>query len=221
MLNSEGKRISYAPADIAAVLQGVGSFVGALAVAYAAVRASMTYDDWRKQKLAERKIEQAERILTAAYNARRALDVVRSPFMSARELHAAEAHLETQGGWATSSRKEELITAQAHFNRLNSVLNERRAVEECLPMARALFGERVEAALETLNRQFYLVSVAAKTLSSGENDREVERSMREDLSSVSLRDKPNKMNLLIQEQVKLIEDACLPVLRFDVRKDSL
>jgi len=219
VFNYEGKRMSYGPADIGAVLQGVGSLAGAFAIAYAAVLASNTFDGWRKQKLSERRIEQAERILTAAYKARRALGYVRSPLMEGHELSAAEAHLEKQDFWATvdANRKPKLISAQGYYNRLNSVLDERRAVEECLPMARALFGEQVEQALELLNRQFRMVQIAIDANSWEGNDREFARSVREDLTSSSGSDRPNKMNVLIEEQVKLIEDALVPVLRLETK----
>lgn len=202
---------------LGAVLSGAGTVIGALAVIGAAWFASNTFDEWRKQKLSERRIEQAERILTAAYKARRALGYVRSPLMEAHELSAAEAHLEKQEFWATAdtTRKQRLVSAQGHYNRLNAVLDERRAVEECLPMARALFGEQVEKALELLNRQFHMVQIAVDANSWDGNDREFARSLREDLSSSSGTDRPNKMNVLIEEQVKLIEDMLVPVLRLE------
>lgn len=134
----------FGPADIGAVLQGVGALAQAFAIGFAAWLASDTYKGWRTQKLSERRMEQAERILTAAYNARRALGYVRSPLMEAHELSAAEAHLEKQVSWATvdANRKSRLVSAQGYYNRLNAVLEERRAVEDCLPMARALLGSK-------------------------------------------------------------------------------
>jgi hypothetical protein len=202
---------------LGAVLSGTGTVIGALAVICAAVFASNTFDGWRRQKLSERHIEQAERILTAAYKARRALGYVRSPMLLAHELHTAKEHLEKQDGWASSSRNQKLITAQAYYNRLNAVLDERRAVEECLPMARALFGEQVEKAMELLNRQFHMVKIAVDSNSDDGNDRNFARTIREELSSSSGSDPPNKMNVLIEEQVKLIEDTLVPVLRLDAK----
>lgn len=209
----------FGPAEIGAVLQGVGALAQAFAIGFAAWVASDTYKGWRKQKLSERRIEQAERILTAAYNARRALGYVRSPLMEAHELSAAEAHLEKQVSWATvnANRKQRLVSAQGYYNRLNAVLEERQAVEECLPMARALFGEQVEKALELLNRQFRMVRIAVESNSREGNDREFSRSLREDICSYSGSDRPNKMNVIIEAQVKQIEDALLPVLRLETR----
>lgn len=199
------------------VLSGVGTVIGALAVIGAAWFASNTFESWRKQTLSQRRIEQAERILTAAYKARRALGYVRSPLMEGHELSTAEAHLEKQDFWATTdpNRKNRLVSAQGHYNRLSAVMDERRALEECLPMARALFGEQVEKALELLNRQFHMVQIAVDSNSWDGNDKEFARSLREDLSSAAGTDKPNKMNVLIEEQVKLIEDKLVPVLRLE------
>lgn len=207
--------MAFGPADIGAVLQGVGSLAQAAAIGFAAWLASNTYQSWRRQKLSERRIEQAERILTAAYKARRGLEYVRNPLMLAHELNAAEKHLETLDFWATADRKQSLITKQAYFNRLNAVMDERRAVEECLPMARALFGESIEKALETLNRQFHIVSVAADMSGDSDNDRDFSRKLRSDLSSVSGTKVPNEMNEIIAAQVKLIEDTLVPVLRLE------
>lgn len=82
-------------------------------------------------------------------------------------------------------------------------------------MARALFGDQVEMALETLNRQFHMVRIAADSNSRAVNDREFQRSIRADLSSASNGDLPNKMNDLIAAQVKIIESICVPVLRLE------
>lgn len=207
----------YGPAEFGSVLQGIGTLAGACAVAYAAWTASNTFDGWRRQKLSERRIEQAERILTAAYKARRALGYVRNPLMLAHELHAAREYLAKRDDWAGTDRKESLVTAQAYYNRLSAVREERQAVEECLPMARALFGEKVEAALEVLNRQFHMVSIAVEMNSMEGNDRNFSRELRGDLSSSAGTNRPNEMNVLIEEQVKLIEGECVPVLRLGAK----
>ena len=160
---------------------------------------------------------QAERILTAAYKARRALNYVRSPWMYRHEKTTAEELLEKQHGWTTSSKKQNLITVQAYYNRLDAVHEERQAVEECLPMARALFGEQVEKALDTLYQQFQLLSNAAEMSEIDEHYKELARKVREDLSTASGNARPNKMNVLIEEQVNLIENQLSPILRLEAK----
>ncbi|GGB57933.1 hypothetical protein GCM10010833_10890 [Blastomonas aquatica] len=69
--------ISLAGIDWAAtgtMIQGVGTLGGAIAV-YAAAKLGLAA--WKHQKLAERNRDQAEVILHAAYNARRALTYLR------------------------------------------------------------------------------------------------------------------------------------------------
>lgn len=81
------------------MLSGIGTVVGALAVIVAAVIGSRTFDNWKRQKLAERHIEQAERILTATYKVRRGLSHVRSRMMWAHETAAAEEQLKASDEW--------------------------------------------------------------------------------------------------------------------------
>jgi hypothetical protein len=204
-------------AEFGSILEGVGSLAGAFAVCYAARLASDTFEGWRKQKISERRIDQAERILTAAYKARRALGYVRSPLMLDHELKVAEEHLEKQDFWAsvTDAEKQRIILSQGYYNRMNTVLDERRAVEECLPMACALFGEEVEIALQTLNTQFHNVQISAEANRFEGNDRDFAESIREDLYSYNSNKKPNKMDGIVAEQVKVIEVACIPVLSIE------
>lgn len=211
--------MSFGPSDIGTVLQGVGALAQAFAIGFAAWMASNTYQSWRQQKLSERRIEQAERILTATYKARRALEYVRSPLMTSHELGSAEDDLKSLEGWdhATEERKKTLTSAQGYFNRLKNVREERVALEDCLAMARALFGPEIEQAIETLGRQFHHVQISAESTTWGppDPDGEDRRGVWRELSSASTKRHPNKMNELIAEQVKLIEDTLVPVLRLE------
>ena len=84
-----------------AMLQGWGTLIGAVAVFWAAKKGADTFDSWKRQKVAERKLEQAERILMATYKARRALSFVRGIMMDGRELDAAEEKLKVDFGLVT------------------------------------------------------------------------------------------------------------------------
>jgi hypothetical protein len=85
--------------------------------------------------------------------------------MSGSELAAAEKKLDTdQPTWRNSTfeRKQgRLITAQAYYMRANRLLDEQTKLADCLPMARALFGEELEKAIETLHHQFRIVLIYA------------------------------------------------------------
>lgn len=210
-------------ATTGAMLQGIGTLVGALAVIGAAIIGSRTFKNWKRQKLAERHIEQAERILTATYKVRRQLSYVRSPAMWGHEIEAAEEQLKKSGEWektAPASERKSLATAQAYYNRLNATRDDQRALEECQPMARAFFGEGLEKALEKLNHQFWSVKVYVdanhtdKTGADAEFRREIESHIWEGYPSTE----ENEVDQIIAAQVKLIEAICVPVLRMESAK---
>lgn len=198
------------------VLLGVGTVVGALAVIVAAVLASNTFDSWRKQTLSQRRIEQAERILTATYKVRRGLSHVRNPMLWGYEIQHAEDYLKQKDELPSDDiEKRKLATAQVYFTRLNEVLDDRKSLEECQPMARALFGEGLELAMDSLNRQFQVVNAAVQAQYRFEEN--TDRKFRERIEATLWSGYPpsgeNKLDREIAEQVATIEKSCVPVLR--------
>lgn len=203
------------------MLQGIGTIGGALAVLAAAWFGASTFERWRQQKLSERRIEQAERILTATYKVRRQLSYVRSPAMWKNEEDAAEAKLKENGQWDEAggdNERKKMTTAQAYYTRIFNAKDDRQALDECLPMARALFGEELEQALDKLNRQFWTVQVAVDAIM---RDRQgLDRPFRQKMDRVVWEeyagdDEVNEVDQTIAEQVKTIEDICVPVLRLE------
>jgi hypothetical protein len=181
---------------------------------------SNTFNRWRQQRLSERRIEQAERILTATYKVRRGLSYVRSPAMWSHELDAAEAALKERGEWDKifdKSEQKSTATAQAYYNRLNATKDDQRALEECQPMARALFGEDLEKAIETLNRQFWTVQVYVDANHRDKQgaDKEFRRQIESTIWEGYPSKKENEVDQTIETQVKVIEGVCVPVLRLE------
>jgi hypothetical protein len=201
-----------------AMLSGIGAVIGALAVIGAAFIGSRTFKNWKRQKLAERHIEQAERILTATYKARRGLSRVRNPAMFGHEIDAAEEQLKASGAWdkaLAERQRKSLSTAQAYYNRLNATRDDQLALEECQPMARAFFGEELEKALEKLNHQFWTVKVYVdanhhdKSGADADFRRKIESTIWGGYPSAE----ENEVDQTIAAQVKLIQDTLVPVLR--------
>ena len=200
------------------VLSGAGAIVGAVAVIAAAWFGASTFNSWRTQTLSARRIEQAERILTATYKVRRGLSYVRQPIMWASDLLAAEDYLKENGQLPSDDqRKQKLTSAQVYFTRLNTTLDDRRALDECLPMARALFGEPLELALDSLNRQFQIVNASAEAQYRFEEN--TDRTHRDKVEATLWAGYPspeqNEMDRTIASLVKGIEDICVPVLRLE------
>jgi len=199
------------------MLQGIGTLVGAAAVLIAAWLGATTFESWRKQKVGERKLFQAERILEATYKARRALRYVRGIMMWAHELTAAESTLNDDPHWQAQidAKQKRLVTAQAYFNRINRTKEEREALDQCLPMARALFGEELEQAIESLNHQFWIVQVDVESyIDDDGSDPDFTRKIRRGMYEIKPPEgEVNEVTEAIEKSVETIEKHCLPVLR--------
>lgn len=162
----------------------------------------------------------AERILTATHKGRTALAYVRSPMMWGHELSAAEEKLKEDKQWEmqTEGRQKRLTTAQAYFTRLNRTKDEQIALDECLPMARALFSEKLEKAIEKLRHQFWIVQVDVESYIDDEHgtDAEFTKKIRRGMYDVSpMNGEANEVSDAIAESVGIIEKACEPALRLD------
>ncbi len=203
--------------DTGAMLQGWAAFAGAAAITWAAKKGSDTFGAWKQQKVAERKSAQAEQILTATYNARRALGRVRSPWMHGFELTEAECKLkEDAAQWDMQSkdRQKRLTTLQAYYHRLDRVKEEREVLEQCLAMARALFGEEVEQSIERLLHQFRIVQVDAESYADDDgSDQDFTKKIRRGMQDISApAGEVNEVTAEIGNSVGVIETHCLPAL---------
>jgi transcriptional regulator of acetoin/glycerol metabolism len=200
------------------MLQGWGAIGGVAAILYAAWKGGQTFESWKRQKLAERKLQQAERILTASYKARQALAYVRGVVMWGHELQAAEVKLkEDEEQWAkqTEHRQKRLVTAQAYYNRLNKTKAEQDELFECLPMARALFGVELEKSIENLIRQFRMVEVNVDSYIDDQGeDAEFSKQIRRAMYDVDPGEgEKNEISTAISTALNDVETTCLPVLR--------
>lgn len=199
-----------------AMLQGIGTLAGVVAVVWGAIIGA---NAWKNQKQAERRFEAAERILTATYKGRRALKSVRSPMMLAYEQSKAEETLKEDAAWEDQpdARKKRLITTQAYLNRLRHTIDEQAALDDCLPIARALFSEDLEKAVDKLRHQFWVVQVDAESHADDEgSDPEFTRSIHRGLYETKPRKgERNEISDAVQEAVKAVEGICQPALRME------
>ncbi len=146
--------------------------------------------------------------------------------MWGHELNAAEEKLKEDKQFAaqTATRQKRLITAQAYFNRLKLTTEEQTALDECLPMARALFSEKLENAIARLRYQFWIVQVDVESYIDDENgtDAEFTKKIRRGMYDV----KPmtggiNEVSDAIAESVGIIENTCVPALRLEQIKPDV
>ena len=80
-----------------AMLSGIGGIAAAIAIGAAALVGKRTVDDWREEKLGERRFELAEQILVTAYRCRDELARVRNGALSSQEIEAAVTLLKARG----------------------------------------------------------------------------------------------------------------------------
>ncbi|MGN6848852.1 MAG: hypothetical protein ACTHJK_05185 [Sphingomicrobium sp.] len=211
-------RIDWAATTaIGTMVQGIGTLLGAVAIIVAAVIGGRTVESWRRQQLAERKIAQSERILEATYKVRRALKTIRTDAMWSGELEVAERAVALNPGWQhfDDAKKRRMRTFQAYVNRLIEAGPKREALDQCLPMARALFGEKLEAAIESLSRQFDILEIdAASYADDNGSDPDFSRQIRRGMYEITLKKgEVDEVSQIIDHSVATIEATCLPVLR--------
>jgi len=145
---------------------------------------------------------------------------VRGVMMWGHELHAAEEQMKEKDGWAaqTEARQKRLVTAQAFYNRINRTKDEREELIQCLPMARALFSEDLEQAIEELDRQFWIVEVNAESYGNDEHELDLDftKKIRRAMYAVAPREgEVNEVTEAMETAVATIERICLPVLRLE------
>ena len=204
------------------MLQGIGQIASAIAIGGAGLIGVTTFSAWKRQKLAERHLEQAEQILTASYKARRALAQVRAPLMWAHELSAAEETLKADTGWGSipDDRQKRLTTAQAYMNRINRTKDEQIEVERLQPVARALFGADLEKAMEDLNHIFWILQVDAESYVDDDgSDKEFSIGLRRNMWGTGGSEKrPDPIADKVNDAIGRIEETCLPILRLSSSK---
>ncbi len=203
-----------------AMLSGWGALGSVFAIIYAA---SATFKAWKQQKLAERKRDHAERILTAVYRAKAALGYIRGNMIWSQECYAALEKLER--GYAPDDwiklgelKQGRLVTAQALLNRLNQHVSEIDELDACLPMAEALFEKvEIESAIRRLSKQFRIVESSIHSFR--ERYGQIDQFDEGDLIRIGQKStqsgERDEVSDAIKKAVKDIKDKCLPALRLE------
>jgi|GEM_PF-2063299 len=217
-------------AGTGAMMAGIGSWgqtaataFGAYAVLRAAKIAGNTFAAWKTEKITERRMEHAERILAATYKAQDALSAVRAPMLWGYELIAAEEQLSKSDSFIQlpKARRQPLIRARVYFDRVDRHLSEREKLLEAKPFARALWGTDLSDALDHLNDRFYLIQTYAEEAidhdyqSTDPDDLARRKKIREALA-VSPTRPDDEISTTVAAAISKVEEHCLPTLRLDV-----
>ena len=149
-----------------AMLSGLGSLAAAGAVVFAAKVGRSTFNDWKRQKNEGRRIDLAEELLALAYKLKRALSGIRSPVMLGGETTEMIEKLSENGlidDQTPDHVRSGLATAQATLSRAGHQRPLFENLLDTMPVAKAIFGEEIEKALETFLVQRAKIVTAAKT----------------------------------------------------------
>lgn len=112
------------------------------------------------------------------------------------------------------------MTVQAYYNRLNRTKDEQHELDMCLPMARILFGEDLEKAIDKLHQQFWAVQVDVDSyFDDNGQDQEFTKKIRRRMYDIRPRlDETNELWDAIADAVSTVETICLPALRLEPKR---
>lgn len=196
------------------MMQGWAAIAGVGAVLFAARKAADTFAGYRRQKQEDRRIDAAERILTLAYTLKRNLTAVRSPMSMGDEIWEAEQQLQ-EADWYNDmpvNRQSKARTGQVILRRLAKNKPEWDLIFSTMPVARALFGEHVEAHLQAIWEQVVAVKVSAEMYRDDEgHDPEFTARMERDFWGIGGPNDPINPNL--DAAVEGLEAELLPIIR--------
>lgn len=196
-------------------LSGWGSLLSAAAVLWATHRATGTLDEWKKKRVTEREEEHAQECLVAAYQVVDAFQAVRSSVLHGFELDRARAKLSEDQRWGdlTEQQQRQHTQGQVYIDRLAHFSERFDRLAECGPLARALFGHEVEAALGELGRQHWVLTVEIEAYIHDRGaDRDFDMKVRNNLSDWKCEGE-GSISKAILASVATIEAKLLPVLR--------
>lgn len=195
------------------MLSGWATLAGALAVIYAARTGANTFAAWKRQKVEERRMDAAERIMTLAYRMRPAFATARSRGILGGETKAAQDTLDANWpDWRQKGIEEQrrITTAQTVLNRLHAYREDWEQIWVLKPIALAHFGKDIEDALHSFWTAYVEVEVSASEMAE---DTGHDRAFTVELRRAVFGQDGDQVNETIERAVSLLERELLPVIR--------
>lgn len=155
------------------MLSGWGSLLGAgatafggIAVLIAANRAVTTFAAWKKERLAERHIVHAEHILSAAYKAQHALNIILASDWSKDKERALEQINKERDRIHRGEPTKEIVTQRIYLLRLDDLAPILDDLFNVMPFAKAFWGEKLEMELRSLRIEFDKLKAAVQDVNT-------------------------------------------------------
>jgi hypothetical protein len=203
-----------------AMMSGWAAIGGVGAVLFAAHKAANTFTQYRRQRQEDRRIEAAERILTIAYSLRRRLKGVRRLISLRGEVEKAVERLK-EADWylrADEDQRNRAEIGQVVLERLQRQADAWEEIFVAMPMARALFGEPIEEAMQSIFKQSRTVQLAASRYQSAKVSGPEGRTLLESLEATFWEPapgEPDTVSIAMDQAISALETELLPVIRAD------
>lgn len=211
------------------MLSGIGSLTAACAILAAAVIGRFTFNQWRRQKSEERRIDLAEKVLTSVYRCRGRLNYARSSLEFQTDRAEAEKLLRKQGALTAGTSDEQLgrmISAQIVITRLAEGDDWKR-LDELGPVAKAIFGDCVVNQIRALQGQRSKVIIGARRFASDslnapphitspeafERYQAKYHEIQNRMWNFGTDDEPDEVNTAIEAAIAALESQLLPIIR--------
>lgn len=199
-----------------AMLQGIGTILGALAVLVAAAIGGTTFNTLKKQQLLQRQIDLAEKTLAGVFKAREVIAVARSPLIHAAELEEAKEQIANQDQHKslTESQRKRFEQAQAYLNRMNQSNHIFLDLEELKALTFAYFGEDVTKEIDEILKVVSAFRWNANFYAEDDgSDRVNSRNIRRALTSSRVEGDVDEYAKRVDQAISSIERHVTPVLR--------
>ncbi len=201
-------------------MQAWAGFAQAGAVVAAAVVAANTFKSWRRQKIEERRIDAAEKVLTLTYRTKQAFSVIRSPITSQNAKDEATYELLQNGIDLTSMTSElanKVVESQVIMKRINGFSDLWDSYSSIMPVARAYFGSDIEEIFQSFWRQKIAIQVAAENypLDTGQDatfTKEISNTIWENRQRTPSDD--DKISKALADTIIKAEGILIPVIQF-------
>lgn len=202
--------------EILGATNDILSAFAAIAVIAAAIYGGNRIMIWDARAKKERRRVHAERIIVAVYNARSALGRIRSSIsVGGNEGSAAEENLKEI---FKNENKTEFsyyqINGMICVNRWKFEFDFYNELHECLPFAKAFFGNNMHDAIMSIVVKFNRVRGAADSLAVHRIDDGRSENLLEVIFE-NYRGEDDKIYVEVNKQVDIIENILFPVIRLE------
>ena len=197
-------------------LETLDHILSSVASVVAIAGVSLAWPLWRFQKRAEREMAIAESVLEAATNTIQVIDFIRSPLLTAYELHEAEQLL-LEGGWDKRqySRRvwRNMQVGTVIISRIKNYHKEFEKLWSVEAIAKVHFGAEIANALDAITRQRAVISHHAHALTCAADEDELQREHYRHITSFSAGPGGDPVNVVLNECRELLENKLTPILK--------